>query len=776
MMHMKAYYFLRLKILILVVIVLCCLSVATVGSKTSGYWKLVDVKTTKVIETRPASEIVVNQLSITEGSMSRTLTTDNHGGEGPATWAGDCTWTWNATHGLDNLVPGDIIEASITVTDRSVPEKVSGWQHGYTGVASNIRIDRPYMPPGTVDGAATDIVNLSVGYLKTGSQEGKVTVPEGPGWDGKISIAASCSIMGRFERVYEWVPGGIPPKTPVPPPQPTPPPKPDKNCLICQEALTQFGPSMVALKSKKKTLDPNMPTQLVRCYDTLEKDFMNALKRYTSWSHKSAFKSDNYAGTLPALSWLYTEGGAFEAVTKEFVFNKDKIQPKTPKPGTEAALYESMNKMFKDTGKKLTPDDVMFLALKERRGDMKDALLLAHNTMRSLARSGDAGYTGVIPEPEFFDKVLVPIRTGENAGPWYHMFGTAYFEMETRGEYGPSRALDFINNYYYGGKKILFPVVNKALGRKGSNEPVYSLISDLINSAEQFIREEKTNQDPDPEKYCINAWGAKIGTKLYTELPYEVETNQPPQQPYQPPLASPLHKTESGELEDTGHHKIGVCPVNFIWEGQGQKMVLDQKAASITGYYPVALTPVYEQSSKTWGALWTDLTDKPYKLTIQAVGTGSLHLGIADRKTGKILVYAAAVKPGQEFSIMVDNNKPKIPLSIKGGGEINPVTIDWLSKPSQTDTLGNKWIINEIGKYFGTWTRRKGTNTFDAEWNNGSIRDTIDIESVNGDQVVLYRHGNNGRYYGTIAPDGKSIQGTASWYEKGWSWSATIKY
>jgi hypothetical protein len=99
-------------------------------------------------------------------------------------------------------------------------------------------------------------------------------------------------------------------------------------------------------------------------------------------------------------------------------------------------------------------------------------------------------------------------------------------------------------------------------------------------------------------------------------------------------------------------------------------------------------------------------------------------------------------------------------------------------KPSQfADYLGNILTVKEVAGgsvYDGTWTRRSGTDVFDAVW-NGSERDVIEIESVNGNQIVFYRHGNKGRYYGTLSADGVRVtSGTASWYAAGWSWSATV--
>jgi hypothetical protein len=91
--------------------------------------------------------------------------------------------------------------------------------------------------------------------------------------------------------------------------------------------------------------------------------------------------------------------------------------------------------------------------------------------------------------------------------------------------------------------------------------------------------------------------------------------------------------------------------------------------------------------------------------------------------------------------------------------------------------LGHTLGVKEVAGgsvYNGTWTRRNGTDIFDAVW-NGSLRDVVEIESVNGSQIVFYRHGNQGRYSGTLSADGlQVISGTASWYASGWYWSAQV--
>jgi hypothetical protein len=90
--------------------------------------------------------------------------------------------------------------------------------------------------------------------------------------------------------------------------------------------------------------------------------------------------------------------------------------------------------------------------------------------------------------------------------------------------------------------------------------------------------------------------------------------------------------------------------------------------------------------------------------------------------------------------------------------------------------LGPALTVDEGGVYHGTWTRRPGTNIFDATWRGpkgGVTSDVIEIVSVSGSTVTFKRAGNHGAYTGTLSPDGGSITGTASWYPSGWHWSGS---
>ena len=188
------------------------------AAKPTGYWKFLEPKPTRY-KPGPDPAITVNSLDVTEGAISGTVTSDNHSGEGPAVWSGDCSWTWKATNGLDRLLPGDAVEVSLTVTDRSVPEKLSGWNHGRTGVSGTIRFDMPGLGLSATHRAASQLVGADAGWKQTTTpQKGTWKVPAGPGdpeWGGRASLVANCS-FGKLERVYQWVTGPVEAAAPAP--------------------------------------------------------------------------------------------------------------------------------------------------------------------------------------------------------------------------------------------------------------------------------------------------------------------------------------------------------------------------------------------------------------------------------------------------------------------------------------------------------------------------------------------------------------------------------
>ncbi len=78
-----------------------------------------------------------------------------------------------------------------------------------------------------------------------------------------------------------------------------------------------------------------------------------------------------------------------------------------------------------------------------------------------------------------------------------------------------------------------------------------------------------------------------------------------------------------------------------------------------------------------------------------------------------------------------------------------------------------------MGNYDGVWKVRADGITIDASWSEGRITDIIEIQSIVDNYVHMFRRGNNGYYTGSLISDG-IIQGTASWYTEGQTWTAKI--
>ncbi len=100
--------------------------------------------------------------------------------------------------------------------------------------------------------------------------------------------------------------------------------------------------------------------------------------------------------------------------------------------GREVVLRDAIVQEARTTGKKLQPGDVLALALDLNDGNVAQALITVHNTLRALSRGDDAA-TGIEEQDlEFFHDCLdtrfrteSTSRRTDLSDDWYHMFGMA---------------------------------------------------------------------------------------------------------------------------------------------------------------------------------------------------------------------------------------------------------------------------------------------------------------------------------------------------------------
>lgn len=657
--------------------------------KAGGYWKFVEPRGVPV-ERGPGIESF--EATATEGKISVKA---RRGQPEPQTFAVECSWTWSSPRGLDTLVPGDVLTLSMTIADHSQYFRTyDGFDHGYAGGVGVIRVDMPNLAVGGVWDTAQDLLAVTAGYQKSDPREATAKVPSGTLWNGRMALKGTCP-GGLFERIYEWMPGAVPPTSPkappLPPQAPPLPPMPAKP--LCGEALTKY-PEFAG-----------KPPVMRMDYADLQKAFNDAIKKYVDKTNQRPYVDDNLMGTLPALEWLGSEGGALGVLgspySKLFVFvsngDREKWGKKPPTkttgmiPGTEVYYYNSLFEAAQKAGRKLSLSELIFMALEQRRGNMKEAMLLAHNTFRSLARNREGGprietgkvkvdltatdrdYTLVNYAPEFLDESVValidppPLGAAQSHGALYHLFGTAYFEMHARGSIGENSIanwmwdsrMDELNDNLARMRKIL--AEDPQLKQPG-NASLYSRATNLF---EQWYR---TGVSPDdPWKFCYNVYGAQIGSWLYRE-----RLRQRGLLPA-PPLRPGVVPTILGDLPPSV--TLSASPLNMRWSGSGRTMTLDQGSNNITGDFPVRVLPYYEPDTKTWGLVWSELSDRPYELTLEATQGGWAHITRMAGGGKGTFVYAIPLQPAEQFTLAMDPTRPDAPMQKAGGGTITPIRL-----------------------------------------------------------------------------------------------------
>lgn len=524
------------------------------------------------------------------------------------------------------------------------------------------------------------VVSVSVGYSRSTNAEG-------------ISV----TVVGK----------GCDKPAPTPEPsqeatQPTPvasaePPR--SGVSLCEEAFRYWSKEKLQARGYK---DAAAPSKLQKDENGFLKDFVTAISNYNNIHEDApAYTSIPAFGGLRAMNWLGSEEGIASqfglpggnALSEEFVFNNPtdakrdlKTQGASARPGTEPALLNAIVAQSKEQQRKLTPGDVLALALEQTHGDVRQALLLAHNTLRSAARPGDQTLTGVGLNRELFTNSLETIRgvpgatfsnptdaseNSDNAGPWYHLFGTTYFEMQTRGDIGLVPALMGLAEMP---RETLNAIFNAHWPDYGLSSDDRSNASRFSNAFEQWLRYFAGKTDIDPEKFCVNVWGARVGQELFNMLVKSGATpwgpsgarkpgmtddeNWDPQKsglaggsqslnPLPPIKELPLTPSPGERQRDKLVLWNLGSPADVTWEGPSGKMILQQRTENLYGSYPVWLLPIYEQQERTWGALWIDQIVEEHTLTFQASQNGTIHLSRVDQSRGQVATYVAPVVAGE---------------------------------------------------------------------------------------------------------------------------------
>jgi len=434
---------------------------------------------------------------------------------------------------------------------------------------------------------------------------------------------------------------------------------------LCPEAVRSFG----ADKLQAAGLSDPSRTGIRVDGDALLDGLQAAIRSHNArYPDDKAYATDGtpLVGTVGALSWLFAEGGAVAGAPAEQYVT-----------GDEKKLYDAIVRLSRvrqaEGGSPLlAPGDILELSLGLAAGDVNKAVLTAHNTLRAQARN-DATVqevTGLTRVPGFFDDHLAKLRDApDNAGPWYHLFGTAYLELSARGDAGPwlagaAGALAISSGIVTGGASIvalgtleaLYLYLEKVPGDSGTTRG-----SEIANAVEQWYRENQatTPRPPDPEKFCFNVWGAQAGGKLYGSLPYKsTRVLRDLRSSFSAPSRATSVERSTGELPDPRVLNLLGSPFSVEWKDGPLTMVLDQGATPgdvrLVGGVPLLLRPFSERDS--WGVAWLAPAGRRQTVTFEATKAGAvLHYVRLDTATGDAAVYqAVAAQPRERFTLALD--------------------------------------------------------------------------------------------------------------------------
>lgn len=425
--------------------------------------------------------------------------------------------------------------------------------------------------------------------------------------------------------------------------------------------------------------------------DDLAADMFSAVDRYNA-AHPdaAAYVSDGtpFAGEIGATNWLFGFGGGIKGPQADAYVTGTERQLQTKL----IALAERGGKG--DTARRLTPGEVLEVALDLNGGHLNQALLAAHNLLRANARSDTLSADLPLYDNGFVDRYLVPLRDGENGGPWYHMFGTAYFEVVAQGDWGPWLATGAVAAAWgagmlSGGATLLLGGVALAWQNE-SDASGTTAASRVANGVEQIVRENWSGQRPDPEKFCFNVWAAQIGKRLYERLPYKSS------RPFRALLSSypvPESAPAIDPLERFGEpnyvNAMG-SPFSVWWSDGTLRMLLDQGEgldARLVGGVPGMMLPVPEDDS--WGLVWIDPEHSGQLVSFAAREAGAvLHYRRTDTRTGETAIYeATATAAGEQFSMNLDPATVAPVLMREDGEIIEPRMVTLDLNASSTDEV-----------------------------------------------------------------------------------------
>lgn len=409
-------------------------------------------------------------------------------------------------------------------------------------------------------------------------------------------------------------------------------------------------------------------TGLIVDGDILLHQFRSAIARYEA-EHPGdpAFLTSEipYLGTVGALQWLSDFNG--KVTSRGYVDGNE-----TTLRNLIVATSEERRGMGADH--LLQPGDVFELSLRLTNGNVTQAMLLAHNTLRAIGRGLDAATVGLNAERQIFAQNLAPLRDGEDIGPWYHLFGTAYFSLVDAGDKGEWITLAAATGYLavYGFPSLAIfttPIgwLGAAAALAGVAATGHAVVSraPVTNVLEQFVRQGQ-GQVPDPEKFCFNVWGYAIGAALWDRLRDESPTTQ--------------RERELEALTTGRFMSFTSSPLSMWWEVGEHVLAFEQGTAldevEMWGSAPIGVLPLAMEDG-TWAVLWITPETEPIEVTFEVTRDDvPSYLLRVDESTGEVAMWdIPATHRGDLFAITLDQEVLAPPMRTADGSTITPIVL-----------------------------------------------------------------------------------------------------
>ncbi|MGQ0805597.1 MAG: hypothetical protein ACT4PI_17275 [Actinomycetota bacterium] len=321
-----------------------------------------------------------------------------------------------------------------------------------------------------------------------------------------------------------------------------------------------------------------------------------------------------------------------------------------------------------------SPGAVLAAAVELHGGDVTEALLTAHNTMRALAGSPAPGLESLSSD-DLFDDELAPVKGSANAEALAQFFGSAYLEMSVQGSWGAQltgHALTLLSgNPAFSvvgivGDELLEALAERVIGGNAGT----SITARVYHGLADFSAQAGGIGVPDPEQFCFSVWSAQIGKQLYDALPYAGTRifNGPAFADVAP--ADPTEKRFLNVLES---------PFSVEFSGPDGQLRLVQGAtlddARIAGSLPNLFVPVPEDT--TWGAGWLGVEEPGGTVVFEATAAGAvLHYVRTDVDTGSTAYFeTTAVAAGDRYTVTTDAASLMPVMTGPNGERIEPILL-----------------------------------------------------------------------------------------------------